>query len=134
MINPLAPLLVENHVLKLVELFSGQFWTIKSQRCPKRRFQFKQLAAFYCRCKYQLLKFGHAQNAKSHDTEVSTFTFRFVSFVFGTVFRILGFDGRKQRCVVELGFHQNFPVNLKGFFPFTPASLTESNRTHSRFL
>ena len=32
MINPFAPLLVENRVLKLVELFSGQFWTIKSQR------------------------------------------------------------------------------------------------------
>ena len=51
--------------------------------------------------KYQLLKFGHAQNAKSRDTAVATFTFRFVSFVFGTVLKILGFDGRKQRCVVE---------------------------------
>ena len=32
MINPFAPLFAENRVLKLVELFSGQFWTIKSQR------------------------------------------------------------------------------------------------------
>ena len=34
MINPFAPLFAENCVLKLVELFSGQFWTMKSQRCP----------------------------------------------------------------------------------------------------
>ena len=32
MINPFAPLFAENRVLKLVELFSGTFWTIKSQR------------------------------------------------------------------------------------------------------
>ena len=32
MINPFAPLFAENRVLKLVELFSGKFWTIKSQR------------------------------------------------------------------------------------------------------
>ena len=56
MINPFAPLFAANRVLKLVALFSGQFWTIKSQRCPKRRFQVKLLAAFYCRCKISAFK------------------------------------------------------------------------------
>ena len=101
MINPFAPLFAENRVLKLVELFSGQFWTIKSQRCPNVVSRSSNWQPSTADAKYKLLKFGHAQNAKSHDTEVSTFTFRFVSFVFGTVFRTLGFDGRKHRCVVE---------------------------------
>ena len=117
MINPFTPLFAENRVLKLVELFSGQLWTIKSQRCPKRSFQVKQLAAFYCRCKISAFKVRECTECKSRDTEVSTFTFRFVSFVCGTVFGIL-FDGRKQRCVVEKGFHLNFPVNLTWLFSF----------------
>ena len=38
MVNPFAPLFAKKRVLKLVELFSGQFWTIKSQKRPKTSF------------------------------------------------------------------------------------------------
>ena len=79
MINPFAPLLVENRVLKLVELFSGQFWTIKSQIKDARNVvsRSSNWRPSTADAKYQLLKFGHAQNPKSRDSAVSTFTFRF---------------------------------------------------------
>ena len=54
--NPFAPLFAEKRVLKLVEPFPGQFWTINSPKCPKRRFQVKHFPAFYCRCKISAFK------------------------------------------------------------------------------
>ena len=83
--------------------------------------------------KYQLAKFGHAQEAKFRDSAVLTFTFLVLSSslfslflphffslaghlvgfilvarVFKKAFRILGLDERKCRWLVEQDFHGNF--------------------------
>ena len=103
--------------------------------------------AFWSRCKISACEFGLAQKAKffgfKSDTAVLTFTFHFLSSLFFRVsclilfsfaghligfilvgkvfrkgFRILGFDERKGRWVVEQDFHGNFPVNVTWFFAF----------------
>ena len=93
--------------------------------------------------------FGIVFGFKSY-TAVLTFTFRFlyspllslflphfvffgrafsrlllVGKVFGKAFRILGLDERKGRWIVEQNFHGKFQVNVTGFLPFSPVSLTE---------
>ena len=45
--------------------------------------------------------------------------------VFRKAVRILGFDERKGRWVVEQDFHGNFPVNVTCYFPLSPVSMTE---------
>ena len=51
--------------------------------------------------------------------------FILVGKVFGKAFRILGLDERKGRWIVEQNFHGKFQVNVTGFLPFSPVSLTE---------
>ena len=83
--------------------------------------------------KHPLLKFGHSQNAKSCDTAVSTFSFRFVTSplfshflilffffcwqfthfisvgnVFGTVFRVLGFEWKEAKVCSGIRLSSEF--------------------------
>ena len=45
--------------------------------------------------------------------------------VFRRAFRILELDEWKGRQVVDQDFHGHFQVNVTGFLPFSPVSLTE---------
>ena len=51
--------------------------------------------------------------------------FILVGKVFEKAFRILGLGERKGRWIVEQNFHGKFQVNVTGFLPFSPVSLTE---------
>ena len=69
--NPFAPLFTEKRVLKL-----AVSWSILDYKQPKTRSRSSTWRPSTADAKYQLLKLGHAQNEKSRDTAVSTFTFR----------------------------------------------------------
>ena len=79
--------LPKERVLKLVEPLPGQFWNINSQKCPKRRFQVKHFAAFYCRCKISAFKVRACAECKiswqsSLDVYLSFISSLFFAFLF----------------------------------------------------
>ena len=140
-INPFTPgNFVENHVLKLVEPFSGHCLAIKSGKLPQNRLQVVHFAAFWSRLLIQM------QNTDRicADSKISrlAFSFRFscrifsfaghlVGFislgkVFGKAFRILRVDERKGRWVVEQDFHGNCRLKVTFFLSDSPTSLPES--------
>ena len=119
----------ENHVLKLVEPFSGHCQAIKSEKLPQNRLQVVHFAAFWSSLliKRQNIVRVYAESLQNFETDYSRSS-RFsclisVGNVFVKAFRILGLDERKGRWVVEQDFRGNCRVKATWFLSYSPTSL-----------